>query len=592
MSHSSQIFEAAPIKVQKRNGFDFSHLHVGSSYCGQLKPAMCKLLPPNTDFTLGAAIQVELPPLATSFFGRVDAILEGFVCPVSLLYGGWKKFISNNPVTGTNGSVQYVLPTWDPIEYAVLHADSDSYVPASYDLGQDYMNNSSLLDALGFRIANDKVFFENIVTGSQVDSKRISLLPFLCYHYIWRTYYRNPNVTRDPFDINDNPVGEVFVDEDSASSLVSGSLYSKNVGLIWHSYYTTGQGLNSGFFSGEIPGAGAFDTTKLVNIADGNLVFPDGVAVWQTRQRNYSRDYFTAASVSEQQGDASAVRFSVQAGEGEFTIAALRAANALQTFLERNNLNQTYRGISKNRWGCDPIDADFEEPYYLGRVVVPVYQKSVYQQDSTGKASAKNPFAAAGSIGTKGASGSFTGSGSITDRFHNSCWSYVMCIFSLVPHAMYAEGINRELFMTQLGDFPAPELQTLGYEEIWAGELYYDGQETPDNTTFGYIPRYSRFKYMDDEISGELRAGRTLDSFALQRFLSNVPDLNTDFLEIDIHDLDDVFAVSVDEMHLSCWYEIFFEFKVVMPLSVFCIPTLGDLQDTKTVKASVAGSRL
>lgn len=591
MSHTSEIFEQAPIKVQKRNGFDFSHLHIGSAYCGQLKPCLCKLLPPNTDFSLGIAANVELPPLATNFFGRIDAIIEGFITPVSLLYGGWKKFISNNPVTGTNGGTKFVLPTWDPIAFASSVAQEDPYAPSGYDLGADYMNNGSILDSLGYRIHDDKTFFASLGEAS-VDSKRISLLPFLCYHYIWRVYYRNPNVTRDPFDVNDNPGASLTFDDSSTGYAYPDGKYVKNVGLVWHSYYAA-SGSNSGFFDGLIDqNYSDSDHSDIINASNGNLVFPDGVAVWQTRQRNYSRDYFTAASVKEQQGDASGVKFTVAGGEGEITIAALRAANALQVYLERNGLSQSYKDINRNRWGCSPIDADFEEPYYLGRVVIPVYQKSVYQQDSSAKATAKNPFAKAGAIGVKGAAGSFTGEGSICDNFHNSCWSYVMCLFSLVPHAMYGEGINRELFMTQLGDFPAPELQTLGYEEIWSGELFYYGSEMPDNTTFGYIPRFSRFKYMDDEITGELRAYRSLDSFALQRFVGDSPELSTDFLEIGIDDLDDVFAVSTTEMHLSCWYEIFFAFKVVMPLSVFCIPTLGDLQDTKTIKASVGGSRL
>lgn len=96
---------------------------------------------------------------------------------------------------------------------------------------------------------------------------------------------------------------------------------------------------------------------------------------------------------------------------------------------------------------------------------------------------------------------------------------------------------------------------------------------------------------MNDEISHEVRAGRTLQSFALQRVLS-AEAWGTEFLEIGKSDLDDVFSVSTENMNLSCWYELFFEFKVVMPLSTFCIPTLGDLQDSHIQKVSIGGSKL
>lgn len=255
--------------------------------------------------------------------------------------------------------------------------------------------------------------------------------------------------------------------------------------------------------------------------------------------------------------------------------------------------------MMRNRWGTRPIDADFDEPYYLGRVVVPVYQKVVNQNQATGDpASSPNPFVSGGALGAKGATGSFSGQGSICDKFHNSTWSYVMCLFSLVPHAMYAQGINRELTMTSLGDFPAPELQSIGNEEIFRYELFADYTNFYDDDTstppfaFGYIPRYSRFKYMDDSIVGELKPGKSLDSFVLQRVFAQPFALSTSFLQINQSDLDGVFAVSTENMNLSCWYEIFFEFKVSMPLADFCIPTLGDIQDTHTIKTSVGGSRL
>lgn len=121
----------------------------------------------------------------------------------------------------------------------------------------------------------------------------------------------------------------------------------------------------------------------------------------------------------------------------------------------------------RNRWGTRPIDADFDEPYYLGRCIVPVYQKSVYQQDSSSMATAVNPFAKQGAIGVRGASGSFTGEGSICQKFHNSTWAYVMCLFSLVPHAMYGQGISANfsilvLVTSLLLNFRVPVMMVFG----------------------------------------------------------------------------------------------------------------------------------
>lgn len=549
MSHLSKIFEEAPIKVQNKNGFDLSHLNVGTSKCGQLVPVMCKLLPPNSDFTLGVNLECSLPPLATSFYGRIDAIVEGFVVPCSILYGGWKQFISNQAGT------MKVQGQTNVFNIPLLQFDFAGASSTEVWISK-YLSNDNLAEYFGFRVDFDQLEMGNALAN-------LNILPFLAYHLIWDVYYRNKQITKTVFAVNPN----------AASS----QLNNKNVSLIWHSYYSTDR-----VFSSTAPAS----------------VFPDGKYIFETRQRNYARDYFTAATPSPQQGAASRLSFETGAegDDSSFTIASLRAANALQKFLETNNLSQDYAEMMRNRWGTRPIDADFDEPYYLGRVVVPVYQKSIYQQDNTSKQDAVNPFAQQGATGTRAAAGGFVGKGSITDKFHNTTWSYVMCLFSLVPHAMYGYGANRELFMNQLGDFPAPELQTVGYEEIFRSEVFYDVTNAdsfdPDLDTFGYIPRYSRFKYMDDEIHGEMRPGRTLQSFVLQRLISPNPQLSTSFLEIPQSALDDVFAVSTESMNLSCWYEIFFEFKVAMPLADFCIPTLGDIQDTHTIKTSVGGSRL
>ena len=70
-----------------------------------------------------------------------------------------------------------------------------------------------------------------------------------------------------------------------------------------------------------------------------------------------------------------------------------------------------------------PSDAEMDEPSYIGRVVIPVYQKSVYQQnDQTGSGSVPNPFAGAGDLASKGASGSFSGEGQICQVSRELLW--------------------------------------------------------------------------------------------------------------------------------------------------------------------------
>lgn len=574
MAHSSNIFDSQPIRVQNVNGFDLSHLNCGTALCGTLTPVLCRLLMQDTKFDLGVSVQVELPALATNFFGRIDANIEVFFVPCSILYGGWKQFISNQADNmfpsaipgGAATTTTYLLPRFNLSDASTLSAvqtlDQNQYCLLDY---------VGMMDVGKYAVSN---------AGTQ----NLNLLSLLAYHRIWDCYYRNPQVTKTIFAVNPNTN--------------QGSSFNwKNVSLVWHSFYS-GSGTYNPIFT-------------TVN----ELKFPDNISVLSLRQRCYPRDYFTAASLMPQQvpngGTVATLGFTVAgidpnnpdasgnlSGSGAFTIASLRAVNALAKFMESCNYDPTYEGIMRAHFGRTPSDADHDKPIYIGRCVVPIYQKSIYntQQDTSGayvQGSNANPFSNSGLLGAKGAHGSFIGEGQICKGFRAGCFGYLMGLFSLVPHAMYSTGIDKHLTLLDIGDFPFPELQSVGMDAIRQSEIYYNSDINDFSSTFGYIPRYSYWKYVDDQVHGLLRQGQSLESFVLQRRFSYVPQqISTSFCEIPTNALDSVFASTAEVSHFSCWYEVFWVFKAVMPLAAFCVPTLGELQDTHTIKVRQGGSKL
>lgn len=567
MAHSSRIFDSQPITVQNLNGFDLSHLNCGTSKCGQLVPVLRKLLMQDTKISLGAAVNVQLPPLATSFFGKIDFCIEVFFVPCAVLYGGWRQFISNqvssmfpssqDDVVSAGG---YALPCIDVSVRTSGGSTSWTYASALIrTLGQ---TNDGLADYLGIR-------YTPVNVVSTPVEMYFNMLPFLAYHKIVDTFYRNTSVTKTWFAVNPNTsYGSAF--------------NAKNVSLVWHSFYTVGtDGDAVSGTSGSLFGDSA------------SLKFPDNVYVLQTRQRTYARDYFTAGSVDPQQGSPATLSLDVDLVDGktEFDVPALRSIVALQRFEEKLNYDPSYRGIMRNLFGSTPKDALLDEPFYIGRLVIPVYQKTVSQNNGSGNENAVNPFAAAGDLGAKGAQGSFIGEGSICKGYKVGSFGYLMALASLVPHAMYGYGIDREMLASEVGDFPFPDLQTVGMDAVYNCELYADGDPKDWKGTFSHLPRYSWMKYIDDSVHGELRPGKTLESFALQRVFIDVPEFGTDFVTINQTDLDGVFSTSVSVSNFSCWYEIFWEFKAVMPLAAFCIPTLGEMHDVHTITTTQGGSK-
>lgn len=604
MSHISKIFEEAPIQVQNRNGFDLSHVHSGTSKCGQLVPVLTKLLAPNSTISLGVQAEVSLPPLVAPFYGKVDFEIDGFIVPCSILYGGWKNFITNNDPSNFPSNQNILIPDANNPTVITDGQGIENFGKTGYAIPYFPLTSVARYDTASFRTlstTNDNIYnymglnFSQYPVSTGSTDININMLPGLAYHKICDVFYRNTKITKTWFGVNPNVgfPGNASLTL-SATEQYASSLNQKNVSLVWHSFYTQSTvGANGGLAGNDT--VANFDTAA-------QLIFPDTTSFFSTRQRPYARDYFTSAVASPQQGGSSVLKFAVNVATpgsetGSFTIQGLRAANSLQKFLETNNLSGEYADMMRNRWGVRPIDADFDEPHYLGRVVVPVYKHSIYQSvngDSQDTPATGNYFTNQGILGSKAASAGTEAEGSICDNFNVSCWSYLMCIASLVPHANYNYGLSRELTMTKLGDYPAPELQSVGMEEIKNYELWLDGTSGVSTltSTFGYIPRYSRFKYMDDHCSGELKPVSTLSQFQLSRRFTSLPALGTNFLTIGQSDLDSVLAVNTSTMKLTCWWEIYFKLHVVMPLADFCIPTLGDIRDTHTVKTTVGGSRL
>lgn len=85
MAHTSKIFNKVPVNIQDRSGFDMSHENLFTATCGTLVPAMVEEVIPGDVFSIGSHMQVKLPPLATDFYGRVDAKLEAFFVPNRLV---------------------------------------------------------------------------------------------------------------------------------------------------------------------------------------------------------------------------------------------------------------------------------------------------------------------------------------------------------------------------------------------------------------------------------------------------------------------------------------------------------------------------
>lgn len=520
----NRIYEYAPVQIPNRAGKFCGHYNHFSGKVGTLIPCLTDLLIPNTNVDLSLSCQVQLPPMAADFFGHIDMKFEAFFVPLRLCYGGFQDMITH---VGNQGYPSGTMDTRKPQYFPYINLN-----PKSLSAEQvDEYGPGTLADYLGIKA-------EVGVNSLKVDNPT----SFVAYHLIWQEWYRNPFIEMPAFQ---RPYNTAY------------------------DYTTLSSYLPYVQISGDSPQS---ISTYLNN---GRL--------YELRQRNWAKDYFTNAKPSPQAGDASQLAFSVDTstGNGSFTIASLRSANALQLFLDRNNIaGFRYADQIRAHFGVRPSDAVVDRPIYIGSQTVPVYTKGISQTAQTAEGSNRQPF---DTVGTKYGQSVAVGNGNL-GSFHTTEYGYLMVIASLVPRAIYSSGSRRYLKYNNRADFATPLLQGVGDQVIDKSELLTNGPGvTPTSgSTFGYVQRYAEYKDMVDEVHGLLQDGQSLDMFTLQRSFSGDVQLSSDFIKIPTNYLDQVAAVESSVSQFGYWCDVWFDYNKVDPLSDYSIPTLGDPKNTHT----------
>jgi hypothetical protein len=584
MSHISKLFQDHKVQIKNKSGFDLAHSNFLTQKCGQLTPVCTIPMLPNDSISLGFMSQIKLPPMATSFYGRVDYRLEAFFVPYRILWGGWENF--------------YTQPIADPYGSAVErpHFLPNYYGKQGQVKGLHY-KRGSLADYLGI-----KGGFESRDSSTTMYTDRLNnILPFLAYHKIYDDWYRNANIQKPAFVRKTS-----FSDGDSCGSIP---------------FYPSTVTVSDTAVSGGTAGSDIdpFVTRPSENVAEnrplssigfssdpiGKIRFStklaDGFSLFDLRQRNWSKDYFTTATLYPQQSGTTGgagVRAELNTSDGSnngtttFTISQIRQANILQKWLERNNIaGSRYADQIRATFGVLPSDAMLDRPIFLGGSSFGIYTNSIAQSVNSDKGASTNPFS--GTAGADAGQTSGFGKDSLIDEFTASEHGVIMVIGSIVPHATYSTGTSRMFAMSQFGDIPNPMFEGLGQEAILTAELAPILSNSFDNVVFGYVDQYAWMKYMNDEVHGALVDGESLESFSLQRsFNTNSAKLDSSFIQIPLDYLDQVLAVKQEQSGFASWANFYFDVKKTSLLSQYTIPTLGEPKNTHTETVPNTGRSL
>ncbi len=556
--------------------FNLSHNHLFDCNFGQLIPVACIETLPGDVFDLNADVVGRLTSaLKSPILSQMDIILEAFYCPTRLLMGrdanfptptgevNFEEFLSGGKDGSHIGSNSYPLPR--------LTAPSD---PESYTIS---FSSCGIGDYLGVQ-ANTPIF--------SVDSP--IALPWRAYRWIWNEFYRDENL------MDEIQVCKWLRDGDPSDiSVINLSDYDSLLYRCWRKdYFTSALPFQQRGTSPALPISGILGVQADAGADLTRAFYPTSLATntyigtSSATDRNI-RAFFPSGGATEP-NTLGYPQFALNASDSAphpygyvnlenaatFDVNQIRTAFQVQKWLERNARGGVrYTEYLRSHFGIAPNDARLQRPQFIGSTRSPWLVNEVLQTSETNSSVTPQGNQAGQAINL---------SRSNLGKFRSYEYGYIMVLCSVVPKALYQQGIPRWLSRRTNLDFYTPEFAHLSEQAVKNKEIFYTSSSSDINDgTFGFQPIWNEYRFIPSRVSGHMRTGATgysYDYWHFGRYFNTKPSLDADFLKIGFsessrNELMRVFAVQDENPFII---NVGFNIKVLRPMPYLSEPGLID----------------
>ena len=570
----SQLFDKIKVGSVKSSTFDLSHNQVTTSDFGYLIPICYRDMVPNDHFTVRPDIFVRLAPLAVPTYGQITCRVHSFFVPYRILFPHWDAFITQDP------NNNYIPPFLQGSDLMQWEGKDKAYTPGS-ELGHRG-TYTRLMTNLGL---NPACFHAQ---DAYLDNMRFSMFPFLAYYRIWLDWFMDSSIEDHTAKVA--AFNEMIKDGGDLHAYADDLCLTRNA-CFKKDYFTTAR---------QSPQSG--DASKVaVDIAGRDL--NAGLYSSSTNPSNIQKlaSYPIVGLSSKVATNESSTVI------GEFTIEALRAANSLQKWLEKNNFVGT-KLINRMlaHFGVSPTPERLDMAEWIGGSDFPIKIQDV---TSTSFVQGDGDFMGLGAQAGK----AYGGASGKEVSYHAKEHGVFMSLMSILPDTGYYQGISRFWQKGVTGeplDYFTPEFENLGFQEVLNKELYVpDGSSQyadyePDGI-LAFQPRYAEYKFQQDILASDFLTsqvaptGFNLDSWHLFRKFSfdssNPVALNKNLVECDNHnnDYDRIFQTTDNEFD-HFYFNIRCDVKATRPMDGFAAPSLDNANegDGKMMNLPYGGTRL
>ena len=571
-----------------RSGFDIGRKNAFTAKVGELLPVYWDISMPGDKYKFDVEYFTRTQPVETSAYTRLREYFDFYAVPLRLLWKSAPSVLTQmqdiNQIQALSLTQNLSLGSYLPslplgsLFQAITFLNGQSSLPGnsaslknmfgfsrsdcSYKL-LNYLGYGNLVKStpsVGNRWWSTSLKYETSSLYSQayIQNSVVNIFPLLAYQKIYQDFFRWSQWEKaNPSSYNvDYYTG---VTPSLVSSLPTyDSSYWKSDTMFDLKYCNW----NKDMLMGVLPNSQFGDVAVLnLDISGDNLISLGDGSAWSSLRISSAVSSNSApvplfakdASSSNVLPVGSTLRADFSSLQSEFTVLALRQAEALQRWKEISQSGDSdYREQIRKHFGVNLPQTLSNMCTYIGGISRNLDISEVVN----------NNLAAENNTAVIAGKGVGTGNGSFTYTTDEHC--VVMCIYHAVPLLDYTiTGQDGQLLVTDAESLPIPEFDNIGMEVLPMTQIFNSPKASIVNLfNAGYNPRYFNWKTKLDVINGAFTT--TLKSWVspvTESLLSgwfgfgynegdvnknNKVVLNYKFFKVNPSVLDPIFGVNAD----------------------------------------------
>nr|DAX98603.1 MAG TPA: Major capsid protein [Microviridae sp.] len=511
-----------------RSGFDIGRKNAFTAKVGELLPVYWDISMPGDKYRFNVEYFTRTQPVETSAYTRMREYFDFYAVPLRLLWKSAPSVLTQmqdiNQIQALSLTQNLSLGTYLPsfqlslLGTALHYLNGGSWSPGnSASLNNMFgLNRADLSYKLLSYLGYGNIFGSSPASGNRwwstslknadssdytqayIQNNCVNVFPLLAYQKIYQDFFRwsqwenaNPSSYNVDYFSGVKPYLVDGLPDSSSTYWKSDTMFDLRY-CNWNKDMLMGVLPNSQFGDVAVIDIDSVSIPDVV-LGKGSLKSPVGAASDVTSNSAPVPFFALQASASNTIPKGSTLRVDLSSLQSEFTVLALRQAEALQRWKEISQSGDSdYREQIRKHFGVNLPQALSNMCTYIGGISRNLDISEVVN----------NNLAAEGDTAVIAGKGVGAGNGSFTYTTDEHC--VVMCIYHAVPLLDYTiTGQDGQLLVTDAESLPIPEFDNIGMEVLPMTQIFNSPKASIVNLfNAGYNPRYFNWKTKLDVING------------------------------------------------------------------------------------------